>query len=165
MRGAGVILRRLVGRRAPCLAARSSSIGGDLIVSSAAAAASYSTLFLAEEGARPLFASVVAHGRAASFNSVFINQNRNFSSPSSGLSQDYVFAFSNFDVWFSEDSWFDSSDLRLQWICYNPNECVKMLDVQWWRCWSLKFLNNWDWFMHFNFCILVKGLLFKVFYR
>ncbi|XP_057812036.1 thioredoxin O2, mitochondrial-like [Salvia miltiorrhiza] len=78
MRGASVILRRFVGRRAPCLAARSSSIG-DLIVSSAAAAASYSTLILAED-ARPLFVSAVASGAVSAFHPFFMNQSRNFSS-------------------------------------------------------------------------------------
>ncbi|KAG6392183.1 hypothetical protein SASPL_146394 [Salvia splendens] len=81
MRGASVILRRLVGRRAPCLAALSSSIGDGLIVSSAAAAASYSTLILAED-ARPLLASVAATGAVSALHP-FMNRSRNFSSAAS----------------------------------------------------------------------------------
>ncbi|KAL1538476.1 thioredoxin O2, mitochondrial-like [Salvia divinorum] len=83
MRGASVILRRVVGLRAPCLAARSSSIGDDLIVSSAAAAAaSYSTLILAED-ARPLFATIAASGAVSDLHLSFVNQSRNFSSAAS----------------------------------------------------------------------------------
>ncbi|XP_042020380.1 thioredoxin O2, mitochondrial-like [Salvia splendens] len=82
MRGASVILRRLVSRRAPCLASRSSSIGDDLIVSSSAAAASYSTLILAED-ARPLFATMAASGAVSAYHLSFTNQSRNFSSAGS----------------------------------------------------------------------------------
>ncbi|KAH6796088.1 hypothetical protein C2S51_037074 [Perilla frutescens var. frutescens] len=85
MRGTSAILRRFVGRRAPCIASRSSSISDNLIVSSAAAAASYS---LTDDGARPLFVSAVAPGNAAAFNPVFMNYSRNFSSvPSSDSSK------------------------------------------------------------------------------
>ncbi|XP_042028858.1 thioredoxin O2, mitochondrial-like [Salvia splendens] len=88
MRGASVILRRLVGRRAPCLAALSSSIGDGLIVSSAAAAASYSTLILAED-ARPLLASVAATGAVSALHP-FMNRSRNFSSAASSDSSNVV---------------------------------------------------------------------------
>ncbi|XP_042025057.1 thioredoxin O2, mitochondrial-like [Salvia splendens] len=90
MRGASVILRRLVGRRAPCHASRSSSIGDDLIVSSAAAAAaSYSTLILAED-ARPLFATIAASAAVSAFHLSFTNQSRNFSSVGSSDSSKVV---------------------------------------------------------------------------
>ena len=99
-----MILRRLVGRRAPCLASRSSSIGDDLIVSSAAAAASYSTLIVVED-ARPLFATIAASG-AVSAHLSFTNQSRNFSSAgSSGCFSDYVVAIDKLEDWFSYDCW------------------------------------------------------------
>ncbi|KAG6398175.1 hypothetical protein SASPL_139630 [Salvia splendens] len=105
MRGASVILRRLVSRRAPCLASRSSSIGDDLIVSSSAAAASYSTLILAED-ARPLFATMAASGAVSAYHLSFTNQSRNFSSAgSSGCFSDYVVAIDKLEDWFSYDCW------------------------------------------------------------
>ncbi|KAI3455798.1 hypothetical protein Pfo_012461 [Paulownia fortunei] len=82
MRGVGVVLRRLVSRRAPCLAARSSSISENLILSSAAAA-SYSTLILADDRTRPLFFSAIAPGPATGFQPVLLNHFRSFSSPPS----------------------------------------------------------------------------------
>lgn len=97
MRGAIAVLRHFVGRQPPCLAARSSSIGDDLIVSSAAASASYSTPILAAVGASPLFASAFAQ--------FFSNQNRNFSSPpSSGLSLT-MYMLSTIYVGFPMDRW------------------------------------------------------------
>ncbi|KAG6384144.1 hypothetical protein SASPL_144496 [Salvia splendens] len=89
MRGASVILRRLVSRRAPCLASRSSSIGDSLLVSSAAAAASYSTLIVAED-AQPLLASVAASGAVSALHPFFMNRSRNFSSAASSDSSKVV---------------------------------------------------------------------------
>ncbi|KAL1537555.1 thioredoxin O2, mitochondrial-like [Salvia divinorum] len=89
MRGASVILRRLVCRRAPCLAARSSSIGDSLIVSTAAAAASYSTLILTED-ARPILASVAASGAVSALHPFFMNRSRSFSSAASSDSSKVV---------------------------------------------------------------------------
>ncbi|GFQ00864.1 thioredoxin o1 mitochondrial [Phtheirospermum japonicum] len=89
MRGVGLMLRRLVGRQAPCLAARSSSsISENIILSSAAA--SYSTVILTDDRTRPLLLSSIAPVSITGFQGVSINYSRNFSSSSSSDSSKVV---------------------------------------------------------------------------
>ncbi|KAL6502232.1 hypothetical protein OROHE_024825 [Orobanche hederae] len=82
MKGVCLMLRRLVGRRVPCIASGSSSVSENLILSYAAAA-SCSTLILADDRTRPLFLSSTAPGSASSFHGIFLNHSRSFSSPPS----------------------------------------------------------------------------------
>ncbi|KAK6150230.1 hypothetical protein DH2020_017755 [Rehmannia glutinosa] len=89
MRGVGLMLRRLVSPRTPSIAARSSSIAENLILSSAAA--SYSTLILADDSTRSLFLSSIAPGGATGFqHPVILNHFRSFSSPPSSDSSKVV---------------------------------------------------------------------------
>ncbi|KAL3616690.1 hypothetical protein CASFOL_039084 [Castilleja foliolosa] len=86
MRGAGSMLRRFVGRKAPCIASRSSSsITENIILSTATA--SYSTVILTDDRTRPLLLSSIT---PVSFPGVSINYSRNFSSSSSPESSKVV---------------------------------------------------------------------------
>lgn len=143
MRVASVILRRFVGRRAPCVAARSSSISDDLIVSSAAAAASYSTLILTDDAARPLFVSGVSPGAVTS--AFHLNHSRNFSSPpSSGM----YLQSTSLRFGFVKDHWLCGVYLDLNWMLF-WNAWVG------WTRWSLKIL---DWLLQLDFRHHVKDL-------
>ncbi|GER41021.1 thioredoxin [Striga asiatica] len=77
MRGVSSMLRRLAAGRVPCVAGRSLSVCENLIISSAAAA-SCSSLILAEDGIRPLFFS--SSTAPAGFQGAFLNHSRSFSS-------------------------------------------------------------------------------------
>lgn len=91
------MLRRLVSGRATCIGARSSPIGDNLILSSVAAA-SYSTVILAEDRTHSLLASAITPRAASGFQPFILNHSRSFSSPpSSGnflsLSLSHVITF------------------------------------------------------------------------
>ncbi|KAL7089735.1 hypothetical protein ACP275_13G201100 [Erythranthe tilingii] len=88
MRGMNQMLRRLVSRSATCVAARSSSITENIILSSAAA--SYSTLILSDERTSPFFFSSITPALANGFHPALLNYSRNFSSPPSSDSSKVV---------------------------------------------------------------------------
>ncbi|KAG8385095.1 hypothetical protein BUALT_Bualt03G0005800 [Buddleja alternifolia] len=82
MRGVTVMLRRLISGRTPSIAARSSSMSENLILSSVAAA-SYSTLILDDYRTCPLFISPIAPRPSTDLQSFLLNHYRSFSSPPS----------------------------------------------------------------------------------